>query len=79
MIDGFFYFNKVLEECGIMDKKGFFESYDCDCFVKFLIDLKVNKEDVEILFYLYFIYDVLDEICVIYNLDIVIIEGINVF
>ncbi|EFS0939970.1 type I pantothenate kinase [Listeria monocytogenes] len=76
--DGFLYPNKVLEERGIMDKKGFPESYDRDRFAKFLTDLKANKEDVEIPLYSHFTYDVLDETRVIHNPDIVIIEGINV-
>lgn len=42
IIDGFLYFNKVLIECGIMYKKGFFEFYDICCLVEFVFEVKVG-------------------------------------
>lgn len=76
--DGFLYPNKVLEEKGIMDRKGFPESYDKKRFAKFLKELKQNKPAIELPMYSHFTYDVLEETRTIYRPHIVIIEGINV-
>ncbi|WP_239256967.1 type I pantothenate kinase [Listeria ilorinensis] len=76
--DGFLYPNKQLEEKGLMDRKGFPESYDKARFQSFLMDLKAGKEVVEVPLYSHFTYDVLQETRTIKRPDIVIIEGINV-
>ncbi|WP_099223339.1 type I pantothenate kinase [Listeria costaricensis] len=76
--DGFLYPNQQLEEKGLMDRKGFPESYDRARFHSFLMDLKAGKEEVEVPLYSHFTYDVLKETRTIHRPDIVIIEGINV-
>ncbi|WP_163652271.1 type I pantothenate kinase [Listeria sp. PSOL-1] len=76
--DGFLYPNHELLKRGLMNKKGFPESYDKARFSEFLINLKTNKNKVEIPLYSHFTYDVLPETRTIRNPDIVIIEGINV-
>lgn len=76
--DGFLYPNKELEQRGIMNKKGFPESYDKNRFIDFLVDLKTNKKNVDVPLYSHLTYDVLKETRTLRNPDIVIVEGINV-
>ncbi|EFI83150.1 type I pantothenate kinase [Listeria grayi] len=76
--DGFLYPNKILEEKGIMDRKGFPESYDKERFAAFLKELKQNKPTIDVPMYSHFTYDVLEETRTIERPNIVIIEGINV-
>jgi type I pantothenate kinase len=77
--DGFLFANAILEERGIMNRKGFPESYDLTRLLNFLADVKSGKERVEAPVYSHLIYDVLpDQKIVIERPDIVIVEGLNV-
>jgi type I pantothenate kinase len=77
--DGFLFSNKVLEEKGLMDRKGFPESYDRARFVSFLADIKSGKPDVKVPVYSHLIYDVLEgEELVVDRPDILIVEGLNI-
>lgn len=76
--DGFLYPNNVLESKGILNRKGFPESYDIRALIRFLADIKSGKEDVEAPMYSHLEYDILEEKQLISKPDIVIIEGINV-
>lgn len=77
--DGFLFSNKVLEEKGLTDRKGFPESYDRARFVAFLGDIKSGKPDVKVPVYSHLIYDVLDgEELVVDRPDILIVEGLNI-
>ncbi|QIL45839.1 type I pantothenate kinase [Vagococcus coleopterorum] len=77
--DGFLYPNAVLEEKGIMERKGFPESYDMDKLFNFLEQVKAGKETVEAPVYSHDVYDIVpDEKAIINEPDILIIEGINV-
>nr|WP_084406300.1 type I pantothenate kinase [Alkalicoccus chagannorensis] len=76
--DGFLYSNEELEERGIMNKKGFPESYNVQKLLRFLADVKSGKPQVEAPLYSHITYDVLEETQVVEQPDIVIIEGINV-
>lgn len=77
--DGFLYPNKVLQERGIMDRKGFPESYDMEKLENFLIDVKSNKTDIEYQKYSHSVYDIVkDDSNVLKNPQILIVEGINV-
>lgn len=77
--DGFLYSNKVLERKGILNRKGFPESYDARKLIRFLADLKSGKPHVAAPVYSHLYYDVLPgESQWIEHPDIVIIEGINV-
>jgi type I pantothenate kinase len=77
--DGFLLPNAELQRRGILHRKGFPESYDRRALLKFVIDLKSGKEEVEAPTYSHLVYDVLphDKI-VVSQPDIVVIEGLNV-
>lgn len=77
--DGFLYPNKVLIERGILNRKGFPESYDTKKLLSFLAAIKSGKEELNAPVYSHLGYDVVpDEIQVIKQPDVVILEGINV-
>jgi type I pantothenate kinase len=77
--DGFLYPNAVLSERGIMERKGFPESYDRPRFVQFLADIKSGKGNVQVPVYSHLVYDVVpgSEIT-IDQPDILIVEGLNI-
>ena len=77
--DGFLYPNAVLSERGIMERKGFPESYDRPRFVQFLADIKSGRSHVPVPVYSHLVYDVVEgsEI-VIDRPDILIVEGLNI-
>jgi type I pantothenate kinase len=77
--DGFLYPNAELERRGILHRKGFPESYDRKALLRFVIDIKSGRDEVEAPTYSHLVYDVVpDEKVVIQRPDIVIIEGLNV-
>ncbi|MEZ9895722.1 type I pantothenate kinase, partial [Vibrio lentus] len=76
--DGFLYPNEVLEERGIMHRKGFPESYDIQKLVDFVSDVKAGKEKVEAPIYSHLTYNITDEVEVVDRPDILILEGLNV-
>jgi type I pantothenate kinase len=77
--DGFLYPNKVLEERGLMDRKGFPESYNRGRFVSFLSDVKSGKSDIRVPVYSHLVYDVVPgEEIVVDRPDILIVEGLNI-
>jgi type I pantothenate kinase len=77
--DGFLYPNAELERRGILHRKGFPESYDRKALLRFVIDIKSGRDEVEAPTYSHLVYDVVpDEKVVIKRPDIVIIEGLNV-
>ena len=77
--DGFLYPNKVLEEHGILDRKGFPESYDMELLLDFLDSIK-NGEEYQIPVYSHEVYDIVpNQKQVIQPADFLIVEGINVF
>ncbi|CAM3222366.1 type I pantothenate kinase [Vagococcus fessus] len=77
--DGFLYPNKVLEEKGIMHRKGFPESYDMERLITFLEQVKNRKENIETPVYSHDIYDIIpNKTETINEPDILIVEGINV-
>jgi type I pantothenate kinase len=77
--DGFLQPNKVLAERGIMERKGFPESYDRTRFVQFLSDIKSGKANVQAPVYSHLVYDVVPggEVT-IDRPDILIVEGLNI-
>nr|WP_295891275.1 type I pantothenate kinase [uncultured Devosia sp.] len=77
--DGFLHPNKVLAERGIMERKGFPESYDRTRFVQFLSDIKSGKGNVQAPVYSHLVYDVVPggEVT-IDRPDILIVEGLNI-
>ncbi|MDR1561784.1 MAG: type I pantothenate kinase [Dysgonamonadaceae bacterium] len=78
--DGFLYPNAVLTEKGIMDRKGFPESYDIKKLLKFVSDIKSGKTFVSAPVYSHLQYDILpgEKINLTPKPDIVILEGLNV-
>jgi type I pantothenate kinase len=77
--DGFLYPNEELERRGILQRKGFPESYDRRALLRFVVDIKSGKEEVSAPTYSHLVYDVVpDQRVTITSPDIVIIEGLNV-
>lgn len=77
--DGFLHPNKVLNERGLMKKKGFPQSYDIHSLVKFVSEVKSGAKRVTAPVYSHLIYDVVPEgNKVIEQPDILILEGLNV-
>ena len=76
--DGFLYPNRVLEERGIMNRKGFPESYDTRRLIEFLRELKSGAATASAPVYSHVVYDILDGAeVVVRQPDIVIVEGLN--
>ena len=77
--DGFLYPNTILEQRGLMQRKGFPESYDLRALLKFLSDLKSGQPKIEVPVYSHELYDIVpDRKKVVEQPDIVIVEGLNV-
>ena len=77
--DGFLFPNAVLERQGLMQKKGFPESYDLPTLLSFLSDIKAGRRPVRAPVYSHLTYDIIpNEYVEIDQPDILIFEGINV-
>jgi len=77
--DGFLYPNRVLEERGLMARKGFPESYDRRRLVRFVADLKAGVAEVTAPVYSHLVYDILPgEMQAVRQPDILILEGLTV-
>jgi type I pantothenate kinase len=77
--DGFLYSNRVLEAKGIMNRKGFPESFDASALLHFLSDVKAGIRNVKAPVYSHLTYDIVpDEYVVVDRPDILIVEGLNV-
>ncbi len=77
--DGFLFPNATLERQGIMQKKGFPESYDLPTLLSFLSDIKAGRSPVRAPLYSHLTYDILpDTWQEIDRPDILIVEGVNV-
>jgi len=77
--DGFLHPNRVLEERGLMGRKGFPESYDQRALLKFMAAVKAGESEVRAPVYSHLIYDIVPgESVVVRQPDIVIVEGLNV-
>jgi len=77
--DGFLLPSAELEKRGLMDRKGFPESYDRRALLQFVIDVKSGEPRVTAPVYSHIIYDIVpDEQTVIERPDILIVEGLNV-
>src|ERR1700712_536683 len=77
--DGFLYPNAELERRGLMDRKGFPESYDRRTLLRFVSNVKSGAEEVRAPFYSHERYDIVsDAEIVVRRPDILIIEGLNV-
>ena len=77
--DGFLFPNAVLEREGLMEKKGFPESYDLPALLRFLSDVKAGRRPVRAPVYSHLVYDVMPNAWVeVDRPDILIVEGLNV-
>jgi len=77
--DGFLYPNQELERRGLMNRKGFPESFDTTRLLNFLADVKSGSQRAEAPVYSHFHYDVLPgQVIEVENPDILIVEGLNV-
>jgi type I pantothenate kinase len=77
--DGFLLSNAELERRGLMDRKGFPESYDTGALVRFVASVKAGTPEVQAPVYSHLAYDILpDEKVVVRQPDILIVEGLNV-
>lgn len=76
--DGFLLPNKVLEARGLMDRKGFPESYDQRALLRFVADVKAGADMVEAPLYSHLVYDVTGRYQEVERPDILIVEGLNV-
>jgi type I pantothenate kinase len=76
--DGFLYPNRVLEQRGLMKRKGFPESYDLRRLVQFLADIKAGTPEVAAPVYSHLTYDIVpDETLIVRQPDVMIVEGLN--
>ena len=77
--DGFLYPNAELQRRGLMDRKGFPESYDRRALLRFVAKIKSGAPEVRAPKYSHHSYDILPgEEVVVTRPDVVIIEGLNV-
>jgi type I pantothenate kinase len=77
--DGFLLPQSVLEERGMLSRKGFPESYDVRRLVRFLADVKSGVGEVHAPVYSHLRYDIVPgESQAVVHPDIVIVEGLNV-
>jgi len=77
--DGFLYPNAILEREGLMEKKGFPESYDLPALLRFLNDVKAGRRPVRAPIYSHLVYDVMPNQWIeVDRPDILIVEGLNV-
>ncbi len=77
--DGFLRPNAELEREGLMERKGFPESYDGMALIRFLSAVKAGTRNVVAPVYSHLVYDVVPgETIVVDRPDILIVEGLNV-
>jgi type I pantothenate kinase len=77
--DGFLYPNRVLEERGLMNRKGFPESYDLKRLMRFMADVKAGYPEASAPVYSHLAYDILPgEKEYIRQPEVLIVEGLNV-
>jgi type I pantothenate kinase len=77
--DGFLFPNAVLEERGMMLRKGFPESYDVRHLIRFVSEVKSGRSPLFAPLYSHLRYDILPErFQTLDRPDVVIVEGLNV-
>ena len=77
--DGFLLPNAELERRGLMERKGFPESYDRRALLRFVMDVKSGEPEVAAPVYSHLVYDIVPgEQVVLTSPDILIVEGLNV-
>jgi type I pantothenate kinase len=77
--DGFLHPNAKLLRDGLMERKGFPESYDGTALIRFLAEVKAGTRNVTAPVYSHLVYDVMPgQTVVVDRPDILIVEGLNV-
>ncbi len=76
--DGFLFPNRVLEVRGIMERKGFPESFDRERLEAFLGELRAGEPEVRAPIYSHERYDVTDDELVVRDAAVVVLEGLPV-
>ena len=77
--DGFLYPNAELERRGLLERKGFPESYDRRSLLRFVASVKSGMDVVTAPVYSHLSYDIVpDEVVEIRRPDVLIVEGLNV-
>ncbi|MBC7289988.1 MAG: type I pantothenate kinase [Actinotalea sp.] len=77
--DGFLLPNAELQRRGLMDRKGFPESYDRRALLRFLAAVKAGRAEVRAPVYSHLTYDIVrDREVVVRRPDVLIVEGLNV-
>lgn len=77
--DGFLYPNRVLEARGLLERKGFPESYDVRRLMQFMTDVKAGAPSVDAPVYSHQAYDIIPgQAQTVERPDILIVEGLNV-
>lgn len=77
--DGFLYPNAELERRGLMERKGFPESYDRRALLEFVAKVKAGESAARAPYYSHFAYDIVkgSEV-IVHRPDVLIVEGLNV-
>jgi len=77
--DGFLYPNAQLMELGLLERKGYPESYDRRKLVQFVMDVKSGTPQVSAPVYSHLVYDIVPgQVITVSQPDILIVEGLNV-
>jgi type I pantothenate kinase len=77
--DGFLYPNAELERRGLLERKGFPESYDRRGLLRFVAEVKAGRDEVSAPVYSHLTYDIVrGERVVVHRPDVLIVEGLNV-
>ena len=76
--DGFIFPNSVLQERGLMERKGFPESYDLPLLLEFLAAVKSGNPETSVPIHSHLTYDILpDERQPVGLPDVLVVEGLN--
>ncbi|KAB1641676.1 type I pantothenate kinase [Gulosibacter chungangensis] len=77
--DGFLYSNEELARRGLMERKGFPESYDRRALLRFVTQVKSGAPEVRAPFYSHMVYNIVPNAEIVVNApDVLIVEGLNV-
>lgn len=77
--DGFLYPNQKLQARGLMNKKGFPETYDVRSLISFLSDVKAGNSGLKAPVYSHLAYDIIPNTFVeLDRPDVIVIEGLNI-
>lgn len=77
--DGFLFSNERLAARGLMNRKGFPDTYDVRALITFLSDVKAGNSYLNAPVYSHLTYDIVpDEVVTIERPDVLVIEGLNI-